>query len=529
MQLFRPTKSLIDNLLFEEKGYGSCASTCILTDHCSSFRCTRPLLQRVGYRSPSGNEGEEVETSSTDEKVKEETVVDWTTKPPPEDLVRRKIPSHHLYREDSTPSGLETQSTSMVMGEEDHSSDILKMENECGRKLLRDNERKGFVNAIVKEKLKELALRDGKDTTDLDVEREDKAKMEALQYQAHIEITWIEDWAWNHPISPQSGGLGQGSATVISEDELRQRRLLVKRALLELIDYKKPLPYIIGTHPFYGCFLHCRPPVMCPQGETEMWTHWLIERLLKPVLLPGTGGMRVLDSREENKEAQIEKTMITPIRVLDMCCGTGCVGIALAKHLPLCSVVGVDLDSHAVELAALNAEVNGIPLHATGKKGRYLSVQGNMFAALHDAEGERNGMFSIDHLAQEYHFGFDILVCNPPYLFPEEYADLPSYEQYWLPKLAVLGDPEREGAKQYRYFKELCDVGWQILRRKKDQDVVLHDIPNFVVEVGQQATLVATMMEKAVDRVTGIPLWKDVELHLDFNQQPRWISARSVH
>lgn len=516
----------------------------------ATFRCTRLLLQRVGYSSSSDSPGEGMESSSATSSAggvdKEETIVDWTTKPLPGDLPRRQLPPRRYHqttdsnithvsgkRKPSSPSADAGAASSVL--EDLGSIEEIKLESRSKPlNLLSETERCRFIKAIVTEKLKELALRQGKDTAETTTKREeDEATLEALRYQAQLEIQWIEDWAWDHPLHLSFNSVEQPSDKDFPEDEIKQRRLLVKRALLELIDYQKPLPYIIGTHPFYGCVLHCRPPVICPQAETEMWTHWLIESLLKPVLLPagGRGGTRILNATSLNgtDKTKQEESMITPIRVLDMCCGTGCVGIAMAKHLPECSVVGVDIDPRAVELASLNAVANGVPLNSLDDKGRYISIQGNMFAALHSDEGTRNGTFSVDQAAQDHRFGFDVLVCNPPYLFPEEYAALPVYDQYWLPKLAVLGDPEREGAQQYRYFQELCEVGWQMLRQKKDQHLALHGIPNFVVEVGQQAALVAGMMEKAVNRVTGASLWEDIELHLDFNQQPRWVSARSVH
>lgn len=91
---------------------------------------------------------------------------------------------------------------------------------------------------------------------------------------------------------------------------------------------------------------------------------------------------------------------------------------------------------------------------------------------------------------------FDLLVCHPPYLFPREYDTFSIHEQYWKPPLTVLGDPTRIGLQQYRYFKELCEIGPAVLTPRAARHPAMRAMPQIVVEVGRQASLVAELLER---------------------------------
>ncbi len=89
-----------------------------------------------------------------------------------------------------------------------------------------------------------------------------------------------------------------------------------------------------------------------------------------------------------------------PQRVLDLCCGSGCIGIAAAYAFPEAEVVLGDLSFEALEVANLNIERHGL-------EQRVYTVQGDGFAGL---PGQR----------------FDLILCNPPYVDAEDIADMPA-------------------------------------------------------------------------------------------------------
>ncbi|MCJ8168550.1 50S ribosomal protein L3 N(5)-glutamine methyltransferase [Atopomonas sediminilitoris] len=89
-----------------------------------------------------------------------------------------------------------------------------------------------------------------------------------------------------------------------------------------------------------------------------------------------------------------------PLRVLDLCTGSGCIGIACAEVFPEAEVVLADLSFDALEIANINIERHQM-------ESRVYSVQGDLFDGL---PGQT----------------FDLIVSNPPYVDAEDLADMPA-------------------------------------------------------------------------------------------------------
>lgn len=99
-------------------------------------------------------------------------------------------------------------------------------------------------------------------------------------------------------------------------------------------------------------------------------------------------------------------------RVLDLCTGSGCIGIAAAVYLPDADVELVDISNSALEVARHNVERLGV-----GDRVRVL--ESDLFDAL---GGNR----------------YDLILCNPPYVSEQEYQGLPM-EYRREPELGLLG------------------------------------------------------------------------------------------
>ena len=158
---------------------------------------------------------------------------------------------------------------------------------------------------------------------------------------------------------------------------------------LELhIDERMPLQYLIGWVPFGEVKIITRPPILIPRPETEEWTLKLIEQL---------------------------RTVHRPLTILDLCAGTGCIAIALAKAFPVATVYATDINPAAIELIKENCENNQVAnVHA---------VQSDLFTDL------RQDLV------------FDLIVSNPPYIAQAEWASLDSSVTEWEDKRAlVAGD-----------------------------------------------------------------------------------------
>ena len=97
----------------------------------------------------------------------------------------------------------------------------------------------------------------------------------------------------------------------------------------------RPLWYIIGDTEFYGCRIKVDERALIPRPETEL----LAETAVKSV---------------ENGD-----------KILDMCTGSGCIAVSVAKHCvgKQVTVTGADLSDAAVMLARENAALNGVDVN----------------------------------------------------------------------------------------------------------------------------------------------------------------------
>ena len=165
-----------------------------------------------------------------------------------------------------------------------------------------------------------------------------------------------------------------------SREELtRDGRLYVPAAVEQQVERLaqrhlagEPVAYLIGEWEFYGLPLDISESVLIPRPDTEV----LVEQAL---------------SRLQG---------VSEPRILDLCAGSGCVGLALAKHLPGSRVVLGELDEGALRICRQNIRRNDLT-------GRVVSLQMN---ALEKPPA---------HLGE-----FDAIVSNPPYIPDGEIAGL---------------------------------------------------------------------------------------------------------
>ena len=286
-------------------------------------------------------------------------------------------------------------------------------------------------------------------------------------YAAEMEMHWIVQWA-----ERKHAG------------DLEAQAMAVKRAVLERVDYHKPLSYIIGNQPFFQSEIICRPPLLIPRTETEEMVHWLHRKYLKAIE--------------------------GPIKMLDMCCGTGCIGVSLARKTPTLNVLCADVSPEAVACTTENAEASGVA-------DRVKVLQSDMFESV-----------PIPEVKEDL---FDILISNPPYILETQYSSLPRSVKSWEDKLCLVGDGKREGVK-FHYYEELCTIGHKYVKKAKPPSTLKKiaaairgeekaEHPNIVLELGIQAENVALLFDQS-------KLWKDVELHMDHSGQPRWLAACAI-
>lgn len=176
------------------------------------------------------------------------------------------------------------------------------------------------------------------------------------------------------------------SERIISPAESKQIASIVEKRLTG-----RPLWYIIGDVDFCGCTIKVDERVLIPRPETEQ----LAEIAIKTV--------------EEGD------------KVLDMCTGSGCLAIAIAKGCAgkNISVTAADVSDAAIMLAKENANLNSAVVHF---------VQTDLF----------------DNIRGR----FNVIVCNPPYIKTAEIAELDREVKDFEPRIALDGG--EDGLDFYR-------------------------------------------------------------------------------
>jgi len=140
----------------------------------------------------------------------------------------------------------------------------------------------------------------------------------------------------------------------------------------------EPLQYILGETEFYGIPLKVNPSVMIPRPETEE----LVNLIIKSPFVKSR-------SKREG------------LFILDVGTGSGCIAIALAKHLPGSLVVGADISLDALQVAGENALQNNVQVRLMQE----------------DILNTNRAMKQIPCI-------YDLLVSNPPYIKDNEKSSM---------------------------------------------------------------------------------------------------------
>ena len=163
----------------------------------------------------------------------------------------------------------------------------------------------------------------------------------------------------------------------------------------------EPLAYVLGEWDFYGLRLQVDKNVLIPRDDTCAVTDLAIRNAL------------FLDQAP---------------RILDLCTGSGCIGLAIASRVKDARVTLADVSKDALAVAKKNVV-------AAHMSGRVSCVQAN---ALLEAPG--------------FLGKFDMIVSNPPYITAEEMEDLPHSVRDFEPHLALYGGVD--GLDFYRSIAE---------------------------------------------------------------------------
>ena len=157
-----------------------------------------------------------------------------------------------------------------------------------------------------------------------------------------------------------AAAMGRENAALIFEPPTKEQLALFNKYIEKRVA-GIPVAYILGKKEFMGLTFCLNCDTLIPRPDTEC----LVERV-------------------------IDNNTVTAPKILDLCTGSGCIGISLAKFIPhsICDLT--DISDNAMEMAAENAAANKVE--------------------------QRTKVYRLDILAEDIKQTYDIIVSNPPYI-----------------------------------------------------------------------------------------------------------------
>lgn len=179
----------------------------------------------------------------------------------------------------------------------------------------------------------------------------------------------------------------------LSHDEMLRADNLIERVLKG-----EPFEYVIGKVDFYGNELLLSKCALIPRSETELMLDFAAKRV-----------------REKGIETGV---------AVDLCCGSGCLGLGFKKAFLEFDVNLCDIDPSCIALAKDNAQRLGLDVR----------------------------VLLGDFLEPLKAVGADVVLCNPPYVSEQEYEELDASVKDFEPKRALVAPDE--GLYFYRKMAE---------------------------------------------------------------------------
>jgi len=228
--------------------------------------------------------------------------------------------------------------------------------------------------------------------------------------------------------------------------------------ITDRVKHNKPLAYILGSVPFCNLEILVKPPILIPRPETEEWVSWLIE--------------------------QLKQANFTKFTALDLCCGSGCIGLAIAKAFPKSKIIGIDINIQAINLSLENKAHNKIE--------NIEFIQSDLFQNLPS------------------NFSYDLIISNPPYLAKQELSQLDPEVKNWEDHLALAAQDEG----MYFYHKIFKESPKYLVPINIPTNM---SIPQIVVEIGPA--------QKAIENILPSYKFKKFILYKDMQHQDRWVGC----
>lgn len=220
--------------------------------------------------------------------------------------------------------------------------------------------------------------------------------------------------------------------------------------VIERLLRHEPIQYITGYTTFYGLKLAVDRSVLIPRPETTELVEMIVE-----------------EWRDKSD-----------LRVADLCSGSGCIALALARNLPFSRVTAVELSDSAIEVIRENA--------------RSLKCNINIVRA------------DVLKMALPYSPQYDIIVSNPPYVLERERSEMEANVLDYEPEMALFV-PDDDPLRFYKAINRYAAVAL------REGGKIYYELNPLEAD-----GLAADMRSEG---------WGDVEITLDISRRKRFLSA----
>jgi release factor glutamine methyltransferase len=194
----------------------------------------------------------------------------------------------------------------------------------------------------------------------------------------------------------------------------------IKAKFRELIKRRasgEPVAYLVGMKEFYSLAFQVSKDCLVPRSETE---HVVIECL-------------------DRAKKILAEDPTRSLKIVDVCTGSGCIAISIAKHLRRCTVTAIDISPAALAMADLNVQQHQLQ--------------------------DRISTIESDLLSSTEAGSVDFVVSNPPYISESEYGQLDKTVRDYEPRMALVsGVTGMEIIERLavQAFEKLVTGGWFI-------------------------------------------------------------------
>ena len=153
----------------------------------------------------------------------------------------------------------------------------------------------------------------------------------------------------------------------------------------------EPVAYLVGKKEFYSLSFQVSKDCLIPRGETE---HVVVECL-------------------DRAKSILAEQPTKHFNIVDVCTGSGCIAVSVAKHLSPCTLTAIDLSPAAVAIAKSNVEQHQL-------SDRITVTESDLLQSIADDS-------------------VDFVLSNPPYVSESEYANLDKTVREHEPRMALVG------------------------------------------------------------------------------------------